>query len=248
MTPRGTWRDHVNRQILREHLKWAHSQGGTRLDLQDCNLDGMLARGTQLYTARFQRCTFVQANLSYSELSDMELEDCVLDRACFVSSDMNRSRLYRCRFVEADLRITRLKMTDIVGSDFSGALLDRADFTSAILKETSFRGAFFYDATLDDAYVGYCDWRDADLGFQYMAHLCTAKNTWFFRCDFRGTNLAGRRLQDARFTECRFYGVRGQPVIAGSCTIGRPNLSPLDGGEELGTADQVLQMWTEGAP
>jgi uncharacterized protein YjbI with pentapeptide repeats len=203
----------------------------------------MPARGTQLYTARFERCSLRNANLSYSDLCDMELEDCVLDRACFVSSNMDRSRLYRCRFVEADLRITRLRMTDIVGSDFSRALLDRADFKSAILKETSFRGAFIYDATLDDAYVGCCDLRDADMSYTSMPNLCTTSGAWFFRCDLRGVKLGGRRLKDARFTECRFYGVQGQPIIEGTCAIERPNMAPDDEGEDIRGPEEVLRMW-----
>jgi uncharacterized protein YjbI with pentapeptide repeats len=239
----GTWRDHINREILREHVKWARSQGGRRLDLQDCNLDGMLARGTLLYTARFTRCSLRGANLSYSELAGMELEDCVLDRACFVSSDMNHSRLHRCRLVEADLRIARLPMTDVVGCDFSGALLDRADFKSAILKETSFRGALFYDATLDEAYMGSCDLRDADMSFQHMDNLCTTAGTWFFQCDLRGVNFEGRRLKDVRFTGCRLHGIHGQPVLEGTCTIERPNMSPDDGGEDIRDPEEVLRLW-----
>lgn len=241
--PRGTWSQHISRQVLREHLLWAQSKGGKRLELQDCNLDNLPAMGTQMHAARFARCTFVRANLSYSRLPDMELEDCVLDRARFVSSDMDRCRLYRCRFVEADLRITRLKMTDVVGSDFIRALLDRADLKSAILKETSFRGAHIYDATFDDAHVSSCDFREADLSRQDAPHLCTTTNAWFLRCDFRGATLEGRQLNNTRFTECRLYGVRGRPELAGPCGIERPNLAPDDDGEDIRSAEEVLQMW-----
>lgn len=243
MIPRGTWRNYINRQVLRDHLKWIRNQGGTRLALRNCNLDDLPARGTQLNKARFERCTFRRADLSYSQLADMELEDCVLDHASFISSDMDRSHLYRCRFAKADLRITRLRMADIVGSDFSGALLDRADFKSAILKETSFRGALVYDATLDDAYVGDCNWCNADLSLQKMDNLCTTTGIWFFRCDLRGVNLQGRRLKNTRFTECRFYGIHGQPVLEGTCIIEQPNFAPDKDGEDIGTADRVLQMW-----
>ncbi len=242
MTRRGTWRDAINRQAIHEHVQWAHSQGGTRLVRQDCNLDDMPARGTRLSAARFERCTFRRADLSYSDLADLEMEDCVLNGASFVSSNMDRAHMVRCRLVQADLRITRLRTTDIVGCDFSQTLLDRADLKSAALKETSFRGAFVYDATLDDAIIGYCNWRNADLGCQKMAHLCTAVGTWFLHCDLRDTHWEGRRLQDARFTECRFYGIHGTPVIEGRCTIERPNMAAGDR-EEMGTAEQVLEMW-----
>jgi len=243
MIYRGTWSQHISRQILREHGLWLRDQGGTRLVLEGCRLDDLPARGTQIARARFMRCSLRQANLTYSILSGLELEDCVLDGAGFVSSDLDRSRLDGCAFVRADLRITRLKMAEIANCDFSGALLDRADFTAAVLKGSSFRGALFYDATLDNATLESCDLRGADMRFVKMDNLCTTTNTWFWRCDLRGVNIAGRQLQDTRFTECRFHGMVGRPLLAGTCTIERPNMASADDEEELCAPEEVLRMW-----
>jgi uncharacterized protein YjbI with pentapeptide repeats len=193
--------------------------------------------------ARFEACSLADAQLGASILSDIEMENCVLTRAAFARSDMDRAILYGCRFTQADLRLARLRMADIVGSDFSDALLDRADLADAILKESNLKGALIYDATFDRAYVGYCDFRDADLSAQDAVHLCTAKGTWFFRCDFRGSNWEGRHLCDTRFTSCRFHGVRGKPVIDGVYAMERPNLAAEDDIEEIRPGEEMFQRW-----
>lgn len=242
----GTWSEHITRDVLARHDLWAHSKGGLRLHLRGANLDGMRATGTRMIDARFEACSLVGAQMGASILSDIEMEDCVLTRAAFARSDMDRSILYGCRFTQADLRLARLRMADIVGSDFTRALLDRADLADAILKESNLRGALVHDATFDRAYVGYCDFREADLSTQGATHLCTSAGTWFFRCDFRGSNWEGRPLRDTRFTSCRFHGVRGRPVIEGACTVERPNLAAGDDAEDIRSDEEWFRAW--GAP
>ncbi|MDQ7822256.1 MAG: pentapeptide repeat-containing protein [Candidatus Eremiobacteraeota bacterium] len=236
----------MTRKVLAQHDQWAHGRGGQRLHLCGANLDGMRATGTRMIDARFETCSLVDAQISASILSDIEMEDCVLTRAAFSRSDMDRAILYGCRFTQADLRLARLRMADIVGSDFSSALLDRADLTDAILKESIMRGALIYDTTFDRAYVGYCDFCDADLSAQDAVHLCTAEGTWFFRCDFRGSNWEGRHLRNTRFTSCRFHGVRGKPVIDGEYAMERPNFAADNDGEDIRSGEEMFRLW--GAP
>lgn len=240
---RGTWSQHITRQVLADHDLWAHSKGGQRLHLCGANLEGLRAVGTRMIDARFEGCSLVDAQIHASILTDIEFEDCDLTRGVFSRSDMDRAILYRCLFAHADLRLARLRMADLVGCDCRHALFDRADLADSILKESDLRGALIYDATFDRAYVGLCDFREADLSAQDAAHLCTAAETWFFRCDFRGSNWEGRSLRQTRFTSCRFHGVRGKPTLEGTCTIERPNLSADDGGEDIGSEEDVFRLW-----
>jgi uncharacterized protein YjbI with pentapeptide repeats len=258
----GTWSQYINRQILADHDLWAHSKGGTRLELTGCRLDDMKGRGTQMIDARFVSCSFHKADLSASRfvscslhkadlsasvLDDLELEDCVLKGASLARSTLLRAIIYRCDLTGADLRLARLQMADIVECNFTKALLDRADLSGGILKESCLRGAAIYDATFNDTQVGLCDFREADLSQHDAGHLCTCEKTWFFRCDFRGANFAGRHLKDTRFTGCRFHGVRGKPIIDGPYTVERPNFAKGDDEEDLHSTEADLHaLW--GAP
>ncbi|HEY6175620.1 MAG TPA: pentapeptide repeat-containing protein, partial [Kofleriaceae bacterium] len=141
----------------------------------------------------------------------------------------------------------------LVHAVFAGACLERCDLSRAHLAGTSWhraelahcvlRRAALTDARLDRAVFSDCDLRGADLAVVRSPHVAPLVGARFVRCDLRDTHWRGRELGGAVFVDCKLFGARGGPALAG-VLIERPDLSRLGDGSRIATQSDVVADWS----
>jgi uncharacterized protein YjbI with pentapeptide repeats len=138
----------------------------------------------------------------------------------------------------AVLADARLVHCDLSRADLAGASWHRAALTHCAL-----RRANLVDARLDRAVVSDCDLRGADLAIVRSPHVATLAGARFVRCDLRDTHWRGRELGGATFIDCKLFGARGGPAVAG-VVIERPDLSRLGDGSRIATQGDAIADWS----
>src|SRR5260370_5526228 len=113
-------------EALKAHRRWLNNgpAGGSRLDLDGCDLTGVALQGALLSRAGLNRAVLSGALLSNvklerAELTGAELEGALLDRA-----DLKGARVSGANLRRADLTATHTPYLDAGFADFSGAQLD----------------------------------------------------------------------------------------------------------------------------
>jgi uncharacterized protein YjbI with pentapeptide repeats len=199
--PPGRHEQHLRRQIspaelaqaLKAHRRWLKNgpAGGSRLDLNSCDLTGVALQGALLSRAGLNRAVLSgallsNAKLERAELSGAELEGALLDRA-----DLKGARVSGANLRRADLTATHAPYLDAEFADFSGAQLDHVDLTGADLS-----GAIMAGANLTGARLSRANLRGADLRGARLtgADLREAK---LGAADLRGADLTGADLRRA---------------------------------------------------
>jgi Pentapeptide repeats (9 copies) len=155
----------------------------------------------------------------------------------------------------ADLFILRCKFsrTSFAGSHFDNAVFDSCNFARANLRTTSWRaaqltscqaiGADFRDASIGYAIFTDCDLRGADFRATQRTDLMANTGAVFVRCDLRASQWDQRRLVNMTFHDCRFHQMKGKATPE-NLVIVRPDLSQLGDGSRIGTASEVIAMWS----
>jgi uncharacterized protein YjbI with pentapeptide repeats len=167
----------------------------------------------------------------HTALVDLDLDDLDLARISFADAHLTEVTLRRSDCTAADARASRwlrcqLEGADLVMAVLAGAVVEDCDFSRARLAGTSWhrakvsrcdlRGVSLVDARLDRALVTECDLRGADLAIARSLHVASLVGTRFVRCDLRETHWGGRELGGATFIECKLFGARGAPALAGA--------------------------------
>lgn len=218
------WRIMMDKDVLLDHEKWLASgrSGPGRLMLEGQNLQG--ARAPLMFpAARFVRCDLSKATFPLFRLDDIELVECRLDEAVLDSTDFNRASIERTAFDHASLQLAHFDNARIRDCSFTGSDMQRARFLGATFDRVSFGESRLIDAVLDDARFVDCDLRDADLSRREEGgNLARTTRTRFERCDLRGANFTGRRLDGTVFDRCQMDGMIGKPTIEGPYTIVAP--------------------------
>ena len=93
-----------------------------------------------------------------------------------------------------ELRFDRKSQSDRV-SDFSGAMLEKADMSNSKFNDACFNGAILTDANLEGAILTNCDFADANL------ENANLKNAKVEGASFENANLAKVDLRNANFTK-----------------------------------------------
>ena len=235
------------REALEAHAKWwARGRFGPgRLELEDVGLDDLRLGTTRLSAARLIRCKLSRTVLDFAHLEEAELIECTGEQPVLAHAALDAARLIRCRLWRARLTLARLEDVEIEGGSLERMSADRAACNRLKARGVHLRDAFFGDAVLDGAYFEDCDLRGADLSRQTPAliTLCSTFNTTFVRCDLRGVNLDGRRLDGTVFIDCKMADLRGTPVIAGEYVVERPDLSAAGDGSDVRTGDELYRRW-----
>jgi uncharacterized protein YjbI with pentapeptide repeats len=96
-------------------LGWDFREGLnlTATTFTGCSLDYALLRGVDLAKQRFERCSFVEADLSLANLTEAAFMDCDLSNV--------------------DLQETTFRMTDLRGSNLTGWNLKRHDLAGIVI-------------------------------------------------------------------------------------------------------------------
>ena len=111
----------------------------------------------------------------------------------------------------------------------------------------SFVAATLIDSQFDDATFSDCDFSRADFSrIKLGMDAARCPGTRFVRCDFRGANLDGLRLNHTTFDHCWFGSVRGKPDLEGPCTLIAPDFSDdPERQPKLRDPHDVLRVWRE---
>ena len=130
-----------------------------------------------------------QANLSYTDLSDLKIHLVSLSKANLKGADLNNIDLSEADFSNADLTGVNLEAANLCE-----AHLQKTNLTGAILKGTDLGCAYLSGATLTNAnltaaILGFCDLTGANL-----------TNTNLSNASLDSANLSGANFSDANFS------------------------------------------------
>lgn len=236
---------------LKSHWRWWDSgkRGEGRIVMADENLQGAQVRG--LEGARFERCDFSGSTISL--LDEAELVDCVFDEANLSQSSWNLSRIQGCRFHGAWLGLANFDGATVDRGDWLGAYLERSDWRGAVITGSTFRASTLTDSSFDGARFVDCNFQYANLSRKALVFdLARCPKAYFERCDFRGANLDGLRLNETTFDHCKFFDTTGKPDIEGPCTLIAPDFSSRGDGDDRVTGkstirdpEEVLRAWRD---
>ena len=180
-------------EALKAHRRWLKNgpAGGSRLDLNSCDLTGVALQGALLSRAGLNRAVLSGALLSNAKLERAELTGAELEGALLDRADLKGARVSGANLRRADLTATHAPYMDAEFADFSGARLDHVDLTGADLS-----GAIMAGANLTGARLSRANLRGADLRGARLtgADLREAK---LGAADLRGADLTGADLRRA---------------------------------------------------
>jgi uncharacterized protein YjbI with pentapeptide repeats len=182
-------------------------------------------------------------DLARISLRGARLAEISLRRAACTAADATGSRWRRCRLDRAALAMAVLADAQLGHCDLSRADLAGTSWHRAALAHCALRRANLIDARLDRAVLTDCDLRGADLAIVRSPHVATLAGARFVRCDLRDTHWRGRQLGGATFVECKLFGARGGPALAG-VVIERPDLSRLGDGSQIATQSDAVADWS----
>ena len=232
------------KEALVAHEQWLArgKQGAGRFVVEGSSVGGLQLGSLKLAGARLVRVDFERSRLDFADLRGAELVACTAMQANFEHAKLDGATLERCTFSDARMILSNFADGRITGGDFRRANADRGAWNRIKIKNADLRELKFGDCVLDGAVLEGCDLRDAKLGrvTPVLRSLCSTMNTTFLRCDLRGANLEGRRLDGTRFIECKLANVQGKPLIEGSVVIERPDFS---GDASLRTAAELEARW-----
>jgi len=183
----------VDRAARRDHRAAAIT--ADHAVLVDLDLDDLDLPGLSLTSARLAEVSLRRATCTAADARASRWQRCALDRAGLAMAVFSDARLERC---------------DLLGAELTGTSWHRAGLVHSCL-----RGATLVDARLDRASFTDCDLRGADLAIARSPHVATLAGARFLRCDLRDTDWRGRDLAGASFVDCRLWGARGAPRVAG---------------------------------
>lgn len=114
-------------EIIANHVKWLHRDGGERAKLAGTDL-----RGADLSRVNLQNAYLCEANLSGANLSGANLNGAYL-----YTADLSEANLHGADLNRANLTEAVLHMTDLSDANLSMAILRRADLEKADIRETN---------------------------------------------------------------------------------------------------------------
>jgi uncharacterized protein YjbI with pentapeptide repeats len=197
---------------------------------------------------RADHAALVDLDLDDLDLARISLHGAVLTevslrRAVCTAADATASRWQRCRLDRAALAMAVLVDARLARCDLSRADLAGTSWHRAALAHCALPRANLIDARLDRAVVSDCDLRGADLAIVRSPHVATLAGARFVRCDLRDTHWRGRALGGATFVDCKLFGARGGPALAG-VVIERPDLSRLGDGSRIASQRDAIADWS----
>jgi uncharacterized protein YjbI with pentapeptide repeats len=174
--------------------------------VEDTCFDDSTFHKASLWSAKCTRSSFLRADLTEADLSSADFTGATMTAARLGESSMSETQ-----FVDADL--TRADMSDISEgwrTNFTGAILQKAELTGGDFNHSSFTRARLTGAALGDANLTYADFTDADLAHAFL-HRANLSNAKFVRA-----NLHASILEESLMIKTNFEGAD----ISGSRVFG----------------------------
>lgn len=171
---------------------------GYRIDLRNCNLQGIDLRETNFSLSMFDGSKCDGADFSFATLVGASFEHTSLIGAAFsrsltVGAKFTGSQMECSHFFNARLSSADFEFVNMPGSVLTTALLDHADFAGSELSYSEFRNAKFVDT------------------FLY--------NTSMQFGDFAGASATNTRLVNCDLTACTFTEGANEPFIMDGCRV-----------------------------
>jgi uncharacterized protein YjbI with pentapeptide repeats len=238
----------LDRASLRAHDAWVRrgQTGAGRLVLVGVRAPRERIGAALLTGASLDGVDFTEVDLSYADLEDTELTGATFTGANLTSIQLRGSRLRGGTFAKAAMALAKLERTVIEASVFTGADLERSQWHDARVSDARFEAVRFGNAALDRAVFARCDFRRADFAPTDRLPAPTTAATRFEDCDLRDTRWQGRELAGAVFVRCKLAGVAGRPASLDGVVIEAPDLSIAGDGSDLGTIEDVFDLWAGG--
>jgi uncharacterized protein YjbI with pentapeptide repeats len=235
----------IDRDSLRAHERWlaAGRSGNGRLVVAGLDASGMRLAGVEMTAARLERVDLSKSELEAAHLVEAELRDVQLDGARMSSVQLQRATIVGGSFVGADLALAVLEGARIEEARFDRADVDRSVWKGARAEATSFDAVVFGNAILDGVRFSGCTFRGADFAPLDELFPATTRGAVFEDCDLRNTRWDDRDLTGVRFVRCKLDGIQGRPKSVADIEVVEPDLSPDGDGSDIGTLDDVLDLW-----
>lgn len=169
--------------------------------------------------ATFRKCVFLDcnlygANLEEADLAEAEFYNCSLDRVTAKGANLTKaivesSRIPDSVFSEASLGSARFVQCDLMGSDFSGALMSYARFHTCLISHRHHQTLF---SQVEGTGLGFelCDMEMVDFEFSKPSLpkflKCDLEKAGFDRCEMEGAVFERSSLEGATFCRARLRG------------------------------------------
>jgi uncharacterized protein YjbI with pentapeptide repeats len=243
----STWMLELSHQACRAHEKWLDRgrQGGGRLVIERKNLSG--ARGGAIFTAaRFVNCDLSDWICKYANFAEAEFVSCTLVGSIFDGAGFDRASFACCALASARFFTGGGASASFRDCEMPGVELTNTGWEEATFVRCNARKAMFRDVSLADAVLVDCDLRGADFRLEDPGRRAKdGLRARFERCDLRGAELDGWKLDGTIFQRCAFHGASGRPDVRGPISIKAANLSA--DGEGADVLDYVGNEWPLGA-
>lgn len=167
--------------------------------LQGANLCGTSARAASFANAVLKGVHAFDAHWPDADLRGAQLDDALLMRVDLSDAQLDDSQLTRTVLMQAKAPRSRWvgarwSMCVAPSADFTAACFDGATLSRSVLMDAMLAGSSWQGASLDTVYAGgKSDWRDSRLS------LLRAN-----KCGWRGSSLAGARMDGAILSSCDF--------------------------------------------
>lgn len=153
-------------EIIANHVKWLHGNGGKPANLMRTDLRGADLSGANLKCARLYKADLREANLRDTYLYDADLTEANLHGVDLSKIQLTKASLYKADLSNANLSEAILSGADLRETDLSGTNLSHADLSGAdlptgmyqIVGPGSYNRCTTYD-TINDQIVCGC-WDD----------------------------------------------------------------------------------------
>ena len=155
-------------------------------NLNHANLSGVILRQANLRGAYLAGANLHKAILSHTNLYKADLSGADLTQANLRGSDLSEAKMLNANLCQALMQQANLIRTNLSEADLTQANLTEAKLDKAILRRTTIRAVNLTDAILHETCL--CE-----------AHIVLS--------DFTRAILVRTQLKNAKFNNCRVYGI-----------------------------------------
>lgn len=154
------------------------------------------------------------------DMSKLNLTDSDFSGLKNLHEKLNSSNIQRCLFIGSEMSGLTLNNNNVENCDFSNSDISNSSIQRSFFSKNKFANCSLKATQLTKSYLENCDFTGADFTNTEFKAGGFAKNT-IVHATFRGTNFMEMAIQDivfegiledCRFENCSFYGVKFQNV------------------------------------
>jgi uncharacterized protein YjbI with pentapeptide repeats len=158
-----------------------------------------------------------QKNTSW-DMSKLNLTDSDFSGLKNLHEKLNSTNIQRCLFIGSEMSGLSLKRNNVDNCNFTNSDISNSQILDSMLNKNEFRNCSLKSTRFLKSYIEGCDFTDADLTEAEFKNGGFAKNT-IVNAKLNGANFFEMAIQDivfegiledVRFENCSFYGVKFQ--------------------------------------